>query len=689
MKPRLAVLLLLALPAFGRAEEVVRTFSVGEAEPTRDLRHFQFSPEVVAEKDGIRLAHSVLLTDEMGATDFRQTETLSDTVWARKTFQLKKREATAAELFLFGSAKEVRFNEKVLEAGRRLESTGWQRVPVPTDLLKQGANEAWFGRGGQLLIEPGRGRGHSARTLDGGGWSVTDGLGRDGNPGEYLVRLRLGQSATRGQVESPVFDLWADRFDAVATAGRVQSMRSPVPEEQQNFNAVQPWVRLGSGPSPTASGWTDWLPLPGGQGQLELPGEATRYRWAQLRFDLSATGGRVTPRLPNRFELKYDLVPEPPKDAPPLTVTVPDPWAYKAMPGSVRFTYQAPSPRLQKLRERCKLDDVIAPGKTEMEQLTLLRHWARHQWHTAWEGGADAWMPPWDAHIILDGKDQPTCLTMCTHYAAFYVQCCEALGWNARHVVLDHHCVSEVWVDQHRKWVMMDVGNSKERPDCNLHFERNGVPLSALELHRLARGGDAAGVEVRFTSPALAEKVAALCRPAPPPKKPFPPRPDVVPLADLGKYPVCGLANYRRYALPPRNNFLDSPLPGELYQGWSEYFYDGYFWVGDSPDDPKLSPEYSRHLTPDRPQDIDWPLNWTRIHPARTDKADEVRVTLESGTPNLGRLEVRIGDGPWKATPPTFTLPLPPKGGKLTIEARGVNRFDRAGPATTVVVGRP
>jgi hypothetical protein len=684
MKPRLAVLLLLILAGVGRTEEVVRTFSVGEKEPSRDLRNFTLSPEVVADRDGIRLAHSVLVTDEIGATDFRQTETLSDTAWVRKSFA-GKGTVTTAELFLFGSAKEVLCNGQRLDAPRKLESTGWQRVGVPVKMLKDDENEFLLRGGGQLLIEPGVGRGRSFRSLDGGkSWS--NGLGRDAQPGEYLVRLRVGRYAEHGWAESPVFDLWSEGFDAVATPGRLVKVHAlNLTPRRPLQGTLKTSIRFGTDPAPTAPGWTNWLPLEEGV----TPPEATLHcRWAQLRFDFATDRAQATPRIPNRFELKYDLVPEPTKDVPRFTVTVADPWAYQAAAGSVRFTYQAPSERLRKLRQRCKLDDVIAPGKTEMEQLMLLRHWARHQWHTAWEGGADAWMPPWDAHIILDGKDQPTCLTMCTHYAAFYVQCCEALGWNARHVILDHHCVSEVWVDQHRKWVMMDVGNSKERPDCNLHFERNGVPLSALELHRLAHGADAAGVEVHFTPAALAEKVAPLCRPAPMPKKPWPPRPDVIPLADLGKYPVCGLVNYRRYAFPPRNNFLDSPFPGELYQGWSEYFHDGYCWVGDSPDDPKLSPEYSRHLTPERPQDIDWPLNWTRIHLARTDKAEELRVTLASGSPNLGRLEVRIGDGAWKQTPATFTLPAPKPGEKVTIATRSVNRFDRVGPATTVVVGR-
>src|SRR5262249_54830283 len=255
--------------------------------------------------------------------------------------------------------------------------------------------------------------------------------------------------------------------------------------------------------------------------------------------------------VPPQFRLTLDGEPEPKLDATPYKVTLPaDDLARTAAPGSLHFGYQAPSPRLKALRERYKLDQVIAPGKTEMEQLILLRHWVRNQWHCAWEGGADAWMPPWDALIILDSKDQPGCLTMCTHYAAVYTQCCLALGWNARHCILDHHCTAEVYVNQHRKWVMMDAGNSKERPDCNLHFERNGVPLSARDLmlaHPSAKPDD---ITVFSPPVKLMEAVPPLARPAPKPKKEPPPRPETVPAAELPKYPVCGLANYRRYAFP-------------------------------------------------------------------------------------------------------------------------------------------
>ena len=40
---------------------------------------------------------------------------------------------------------------------------------------------------------------------------------------------------------------------------------------------------------------------------------------------------------------------------------------------------------------------------------------------------------------------------MCTHYSAVFVGCASALGWVARSVVIDHHCIAEIWVDDLQK----------------------------------------------------------------------------------------------------------------------------------------------------------------------------------------------------------------------------------------------
>jgi hypothetical protein len=679
-------------PALGqekqlRAARVTRTFSATAEDPAYNTRNFLLSPQVICDKDGsIRLAHSDLLTDETGATDFRQVEVLQGKVQAKKVILRDCAKADGAEVLFYGSAKEVLLNGKPVPPPEPVASSGWSRVKLKPSLFKSGSRENYIVfKEGSLLIEPGRRSfGTSYRSTDGGrSWS-SEGLGaKNAQTGEYLIRLRLTRYAISGWAQSPVFDLWAQPTASVTTPCKLVTIHKPGERAgvaRDTALTLFTSIRTGPTPSPEDGSWTGWHNL-----IIEdyHPGPAAeQHRWAQLRFDLFSFYGDRTPILANKFQLSFQLVPDPLPAGKVAAVSLPKDSMDEPLRGSTPFDYQAPSPRLKLLRQRYKLDQVIAPGKTEMQQLMLLRYWIRNQWHTAWGSHPAAWMPPWDSLIILESRDQPDCLTMCTHYACVFTQCCLALGWDARHCILDHHCVSEVYVRQHDKWVMMDTGNSAERADVGLHFERGGVPLSARELHLAQRGGNMAGITVHFTPASLAAKIATLCRPAP--KAPAAPRPDVIGLAELKKYPVCQLDNYRRYAFPPRNNFLTTLVPGELEQGWSNYFYDGYWWVGDSPDNPTISPEYSRHLDPARPQDIDWKLGWTRIHLCRTAKPGAVQVDLETHTPNLARFERLAADGKGQPTPARFVWQLQP--GRNELAVRSVNHWDKPGRPARVVL---
>ncbi len=663
-------------------------FGAEAADPAQRFDSFMLKDVVVdpATKT-LRLAHSVLLTDEAGATDYHQEEGLSAQIQAKKVFTLTAVDMSTADMFFYGSANEVTLNGQKLPAPQKLVSTGWSRVKLPTDALKVGQNEIVFKGGGSLLVEPSKKPGHSFKSVDGGKtWSTDDLTSKANQQGEYLVRLRLGKYAASGSATSQVFDMWTGGRDEIGTPTGVSLIHA-----SESLQAKQPpgtklttLIRLGNSPVPDDKSWTDWVSL---DKDVTPANKMSGHRWGQLKLVLTTTKGQATPQSPASFHLAFDGAKQALQGQPEFQVSFKP--ATHFLQSGTPFVYQAPSPRLKYLREHFKLDEVFAPGKTELEQFMLLRYWIRNQWHTAWGSHPAGWMPPWDALMILQCKDQPECLTMCTHYAAVFTQCCLALGWNARHCILDHHCVSEVYSNQFGKWIMMDTGNSASRADVGLHFERDGVPLSARELHLAQKSGKTDDIKVHFTPAKLVAKIAHLCRPAPAAKEKFPPRPDVISAAELKNYPVCGLENYRRYAFPPRNNYLDTLLPGELYQGWSEYFFDGYCWVGDSPDNPTTSPEYSLHLDPKHPQEADWPLDWTRVYLSHTEKPGVLRVDLATVTPNFDHFERTL-------TPPEakvastespasiFTWDL--RKGTNTLTVRSVNKWGKKGPPLQVTV---
>lgn len=148
------------------------------------------------------------------------------------------------------------------------------------------------------------------------------------------------------------------------------------------------------------------------------------------------------------------------------------------------FVYENPdTPGLAVLRKRYLLAKVVNAGRSELEKLVLLRGWVKRRWvHAAPD------IPVHDRMNALEllGQAKKGKRFYCHHYALTYVQCCLALGWQARMLGIfrrDYggHNVAEVWSDSLGKWVVMD-------PDYDCHYECGGMPLNALELH-CARGG--------------------------------------------------------------------------------------------------------------------------------------------------------------------------------------------------------
>jgi hypothetical protein len=119
-----------------------------------------------------------------------------------------------------------------------------------------------------------------------------------------------------------------------------------------------------------------------------------------------------------------------------------------------RFTFDSfDNPKLKELREKYRLDEVVAAGRDEFDRQVLLNDWVHVQFKkfgrpSANPQGALEWV---DRTLALRRhKDYP----------------------NAG---APEHSTTEIWSNQHRKWIMLD-------PTANMFVEKAGVPLGGFEI---------------------------------------------------------------------------------------------------------------------------------------------------------------------------------------------------------------
>jgi hypothetical protein len=135
-------------------------------------------------------------------------------------------------------------------------------------------------------------------------------------------------------------------------------------------------------------------------------------------------------------------------------------------------------PELDRLATHEHLRDVIASEHRQFDQMLRLRDWVNAQW----PDGTPNPYPPWNALTVLDWIRSGKTGGFCGQYSQVFLQSLAALGFTARYVEIGSrdnpyaHYVTEVWSNDFNKWVLMDA-------DYNVHFERRGIPLSALEIH--------------------------------------------------------------------------------------------------------------------------------------------------------------------------------------------------------------
>jgi hypothetical protein len=146
----------------------------------------------------------------------------------------------------------------------------------------------------------------------------------------------------------------------------------------------------------------------------------------------------------------------------------------------IPFTWPSKdAPLLRRFTERYDFLSFIEQGTSEWERVMLMREWI---FRNIPKGRPVA--DPLDPFRILDTAAAGA-RYICTQFMVALHACFIAAGWPSRRVQSDSdhtadehstsHGIVDVWVNDLDKWVMFDAM-------YNVHYEKDGVPLSAWEL---------------------------------------------------------------------------------------------------------------------------------------------------------------------------------------------------------------
>jgi Transglutaminase-like superfamily len=309
------------------------------------------------------------------------------------------------------------------------------------------------------------------------------------------------------------------------------------------------------------------------------------------------------------------------------------------------------SPRIRELRKRYGLDAVVAHESDEWKRILLLRHWIKS--HIAIDNDNPT-QTRGDTFAILDaalkgGKFH------CTHFSIVQHAVLNSFGYVTRRLGCGpglkddggHHGVNEVWVNKFSKWVLID---SK----YDAHFEKNGVPLSALEIRdEVWRDG--------------AKSVICVVGPDRKPMKPDPETGKWETRPDTYRWCSWETDTNRFTTFPAKPTSTLVVLDDEIFRSHTWYRDGKPHWAYNTPYFIKTTRR-------------DW-IEWTPnvITSKVTIEGDKAHVFLGSCTPNFRSFQKMRDDGSWHDCDEHLELSLD-KRVRNRFVLRTINLFGVTGP---------
>jgi hypothetical protein len=315
-------------------------------------------------------------------------------------------------------------------------------------------------------------------------------------------------------------------------------------------------------------------------------------------------------------------------------------------------------PRFDSLKTKYQLDTLFHGETDEFKRILLLRNWIRQQ------------VPINDFGDPYPGNDHPQGIIdaaskgqgfHCGHYmvvqnavmnAYGYVTRCLGSGPGVKDEADGHHGMNEIWLNKYQKWFLSDA-------KFNHHFEKNGVPLSALEVRDEYLKNKAADIDLVKGPERISIEIDSL-------------------------KDVKGVYQHRKKEWFARwYTWIEWDKSSDRFSAWPTFdtklnmYKDEYFtkntWIWDG------KPHWAYNTDAISYQDARDAIEWTPnvINANATVTGNDAKIRLSSFTPNLKEYQIKK-EGEWMKCDSVVDVEL--KKDREELAFRVLNKAGVAGP---------
>lgn len=332
-------------------------------------------------------------------------------------------------------------------------------------------------------------------------------------------------------------------------------------------------------------------------------------------------------------------------------------------PNTVFVGYEDLSyPKFNALKEKYRLDTIFHGEKDELKRILLLRNWIKKIIKINNVGPYPGNGSP---ESILDEALKGHGFH-CGHYmvvqnaimnAYGYITRCLGAGEGAPNELEVHHGMNEIWLNTYHKWFLSDA-------KYDVHFEKDGIPLSALEVHDAYLKNKAADIMLMRGPDRVPTEVYAEVNNRP--KELF---------ARIYTWITWDQYN-TKYINWPKKDSSDLVM-------YQDDYYNNHIWIRSGKPHWVYNTRYL-HLVSDR-KAIEWTPN--TITSKVIIEGKNAQIELNSITPNLKTYQMKeLPDGDWKDVSKAVKIKL--KNDKNEIVFRTINLADVGGIEHKVIIER-